>query len=332
MQFGWVAVVGITLGCASGGAGTSAGSGAASASGSSEGSDELNLFELFGPECAAPPARLAELAEGPMPRVSEEQRFRYLLDCGSAGRLTPALGEKARPALLARGKTLVQQLEAVPPAPGVAWRWNEPYSTTRAEAEVLWDLLGFTGRNEEVTALLRRAESLPDPVMKLWSGVALLRLGQELGPGSAGAIAADADARNLFFDKLGELDRSELFPAAERTQAKFAESEMVHWLAFPTELGRVPDHIELMQTLDADLGPDDGMATYFVFRFKTDPPDQFAKDGWMAGVAGPFLRKDSPSTDAQGQTFSTFTAWETASAEEHLDKILEVLASAAAAH
>ncbi|HVY30928.1 MAG TPA: hypothetical protein VHB79_30420 [Polyangiaceae bacterium] len=295
-----------------------------------EASDELSLNELFGPRCTAPTGRLAELAKGPMPRVSEEQRERYLLDCANAGRLTPELCDEARPALLARGRALLQRLEATRPATGVGWRWQEPYVGTRIEAEVLWDLLGLIGRNDEATALLQRAEALPDPLMKLWSGVSLLRFGQELTAGSSLAIAADPETRNPFFDKLGELHRLELFPAAERTQAKFAESEMVRWLVYPTELARAPDHIELMKTMDADLGPDDSAATYYLFRFKTDPPDQFAKDGWMAGIAGPFLRKDAPTTDARGETFSTFAAWDSASPEQHLQQVQKLIDEVAA--
>jgi hypothetical protein len=347
MKRAWFVVVGLSVGCSGAQASKAkpaaplpaaeAGkvapptqSPAAAAQKNDQPPDEPDLDELLGADCAAPPERLAELAAGRMVKVSEEQRERYLLDCANAGRLTPELADKARPTLLARGRSLLQQLEAARPTPGVGWRWQEPYVVARTEAEVLWDLLGFTGRTDEAVALLRRAEGLPDPLMKLWTGVSLLRVGQPLGTGSAAVISADAETRNLFFDKLGELHRGELFPRAERTQKKFAESEMVHWLVYPTELARAPDHIELMKTVDADLGPDDGRATYYLFRFKTDPPDDFAKDGWMAGVAGPFLRKDAPTTVSQGDTFSTFAAWDSATPEQHLQQVRDLVAKTAA--
>jgi hypothetical protein len=38
-------------------------------------------------------------------------------------------------------------------------------------------------------------------------------------------------------------------------QEAFAESDMVNWLTYPTELGHVPDKIELMQVLTIDHLP-----------------------------------------------------------------------------
>jgi hypothetical protein len=116
---------------------------------------------------------------------------------------------------------------------------------------------------------------------------------------------------------LGKLP---LFPEEFRTQAALAESNMVNWLMFPTELGRAPDEIELMHV--ATMDTEDGLVDYYVFRFRTLELHWGAKDGWMAGVSGPFLQKDAPSTVAYGDTFSRFDPWDSKKPEEHLEAIL----------
>jgi hypothetical protein len=155
--------------------------------------------------------------------------------------------------------------------------------------------------------------------------ISLLRFGENPAESAVRAVAADSETRNILFKQLGSLEKTELFPKSELDQAKFAESDMVDWLCFPTELGRAPDHIELMATVERNLGSPAGVFVYYVFRFKTDPPDESAEDGWMAGVSGPFRKQDFPTTESWGDTFSTFTKWEEFSAEEHVSSIEELM-------
>jgi len=100
---------------------------------------------------------------------------------------------------------------------------------------------------------------------------------------------------------------------------------MVRWLVYPTELGRVPDQIELKKVVSVDAGGTDGVLDYYLFRFRTLPPHWAAKNGWMAGVAGPFLQKDGPTTEAQGDTFSEFERWDSRTPEEHVGDVRELL-------
>ena len=62
------------------------------------------------------------------------------------------------------------------------------------------------------------------------------------------SVAASAEMRNWFHFALTSLGRTELFPPRFATHEAFAESNMVSWLAFPTELARTPHEIELMAT------------------------------------------------------------------------------------
>jgi hypothetical protein len=45
----------------------------------------------------------------------------------------------------------------------------------------------------------------------------------------------------------------------------------------------------------------------------------------MAGVSGPFLRKDQPTTEALGDTFSAFTKWDSKTPAEHVGDIQELM-------
>lgn len=187
------------------------------------------------------------------------------------------------------------------------------------------DALGRLGADTLSVELPRFAEGLADPRLRLLAVVSLARLDHEPAALALDAIASDPETRNHLFDAVASLNKRDLFPQHQSSQAKLAESDMVQWLTFPTELGRAPDHIELMTTIERDLGPDAGVVVYFVFRFKTDPPHWSAEDGWMAGVAGPFSKSDFPTTQAWGDTFSTFTRWDEFSAEEHLASVEELM-------
>ena len=99
---------------------------------------------------------------------------------------------------------------------------------------------------------------------------------------------------------------------------------MVNWLVYPTELGRVPDEIELMKVVPIDTGLAGGIYDYYLFRFRTLEPHWAAKNGWIAGVSGPFHRQASPTVHALGHTFSTFTKWEAMHPDDHVGDISEL--------
>ncbi len=207
---------------------------------------------------------------------------------------------------------------------GIAWMWEDTYQNLRPAASLYLDLLGFFP-TQRVKDTLYRALSYSDPRLRQLAVISLIRQGESIEQRLLFDIAASPEVRNHFYEELVKLSKSSLFPETFRTQAAFAESDMVHWLLFPSELGRVPDEIELMYIASFDTQTEDGSIDYYVFRFRTLEPDWAAKDGWMAGVSGPFLRKDVPSTRSYGETFSRFEAWDSKTPEEHLAEIRETL-------
>lgn len=144
---------------------------------------------------------------------------------------------------------------------------------------------------------------------KIYSGDSL---SQETIDSFAGKIETRAD----FYDLLERFDKQYLFPGKYTSFEKAAESRMVSWLLFPTELDTIPSKIELLKRVD--YVQSDTTFIYYVFQFKTEEPHWAAKDGWMAGVVGPYLKNSQPYDHAKG-TFSRFTRTSETSPEKEVE-------------
>lgn len=195
--------------------------------------------------------------------------------------------------------------------------WNDDeYLELRYAAGVYFDLAGYIN-SAEVTLTLRNLMKIKDIKLKLFAAISLIKLGETISEEDAMKIAADSESRNWFYDNLKRVGKVELFPEEYKNQKAFAESNMVDWLIYPTELGRVPDAIELMNVFDTEE------EEYYLFRFKCDSVEASKEDGWMAGVSGPFSKNEMPTTLAGGYTFSHFEKWESKTPEEHLNSIVD---------
>jgi hypothetical protein len=107
-------------------------------------------------------------------------------------------------------------------------------------------------------------------------------------------------------------------------QAAIAEAEMATWLAYPNELGAQPDEIELLRTVEFDTP--NGPVDLFVFRFLIHEPHWAAENGWMIGVAGPYLRSLQPTTRGLGYTFSKLDREDAMPIVDHVNGLLEIVA------
>jgi hypothetical protein len=189
---------------------------------------------------------------------------------------------------------------------------NDEYLEIRQAAGVYFDLAGYID-SQEVYLVLRNLMKVKDMRLKMFAALSLLRLGKSIRAEDPLEIAADSEVRNWFYISLEKLGKVDTFPEKYKTQKAFAESNMVDWLVYPTELGRVPDHIELMNIFD------NGEEEYYIFRFKCDDDEE----GWLAAVSGPYEKSEIPTTSAGGFTFSHFEKWESKTPEEHLNAIVE---------
>jgi hypothetical protein len=127
-------------------------------------------------------------------------------------------------------------------------------------------------------------------------------------------FARDRTTRQVLHDVLTQKEKLDLFPRECLTWPAMAEANMVAWLCHPNELQTPPDEIELMATLPA---PGSSTTHYFLFRYRTNEPHWAAKDGWMAGVAGPYDLTGPPVPIAPG-TFSRFEKFESRTPEQHV--------------
>jgi hypothetical protein len=250
--------------------------------------------------------------------------FSLCLAYAKAGAISPEmLAKHALPLVEAyrpiHDKILPAQMHA-----GLSWVWEDEYESVREDAALMLDVMAYFPA-AEIEAVLTDATRLRDPRLAGFAATSLLRIGRDVDASVLRRVAESSEARSWLFDELKRLGKRQLFPSEWATQPALAEAEMVRWLVYPTELGRAPDQIELMKVVSDDYGPPDGVLEWYLFRFRTKPPHWSAKDGWMAGVAGPFRKADAPSTVAYGDTFSKFTRWGSLTPEQHVAEVRELM-------
>jgi hypothetical protein len=194
---------------------------------------------------------------------------------------------------------------------GQQWMWAEEYSDKRSAAAILLDVMGYC-RSLEIRRTLLQTVQLRDPRLKHFAVISLLRHGQKIPTSQIDAVASSDEMRVWLYDQLEEQGKLHLFPPRFANQKSLAQSDMVQWLTFPSELGRVPDEIQLMKVVPAKSNAGK-IVDYYVFRFrmKTDP------DGWLAGIAGPYPHDKSLVVSGE-HTFSQFEKWDSRTPEGHV--------------
>jgi hypothetical protein len=105
-------------------------------------------------------------------------------------------------------------------------------------------------------------------------------------------FATNPETRGVTYRWLEEHNKTNLFPKEYYSIEHGAESEMVNWLLFPTELGSIPDEIEHAKKVIIDF--DGNNVIYHVFKFRMNPPHWAAEIGWSLGVAGPYFDDSEP--------------------------------------
>jgi len=181
----------------------------------------------------------------------------------------------------------------------VVWRWYATISGGRRASE----------------EILQRI----DPVIQI------VRSGGVPDPTSIRELAADPATRNTLYDALLFAKRDDVFPEQFRTPEAIAESDLVFWLRHPNELASSPDEVELMERLTRDAGGRLGEVAYFLFRFRVHEPHWAAKDGWMAGVAGPYKQRNGRVLPGAPCAFSTFYGYDAKTPDEHVDFVHQLV-------
>ena len=94
----------------------------------------------------------------------------------------------------------------------------------------------------------------------------------------------------MTYELLKDHSLTSLFPTELSTPEYLAKSDMVHWLIYPTELGKQPDQIEY-------LGKVKKKEEYYIFRYISDSDTlgDDLKGKWLIGWSA-----------TEGNTFSNF--------------------------
>ena len=142
-----------------------------------------------------------------------------------------------------------------------------------------------------------------------------LGAGQDPSEQDLVTFASDRGTRRILFEVLEQQGKLHLFPRQFLTWEGMAEADLAAWLTHPNELGSVPDEMELVGKVRAPSGAAE--TQYFVFRFRAKPPHWAARDGWLAGVAGPYDVSQAPRPYGSG-TFSRFESFDGKTPEQHV--------------
>lgn len=142
-------------------------------------------------------------------------------------------------------------------------------------------------------ALLKDLLKLGHSNINYYAVETLLSAGQDVPADTFLALARDLEYAYLTYSMLENLGKENLFPQEYAAPEYLAKSDMVHWLMYPTELGKAPDEIEYIGTISYALKKD----VYYVFKYRSDSDtlDDALKNKWLIGWSS----KD-------GGTFSNF--------------------------
>ena len=156
------------------------------------------------------------------------------------------------------------------------------------------ELIADVAKNVPTDALIRQMYA----VMELGRGDinfyamdSLLSLGREVPADVVAALANTLTYADMTYHSLKQHGKESAFPAELATEEYLAKSDLVHWLTYPTELGKEPDEIEYLGKVKAKG------ENYHIFRYKSDSDNlgDELKGKWLLGWSGD-----------EGGTFSQF--------------------------
>ena len=160
---------------------------------------------------------------------------------------------------------------------------------TESNLELICDICRYFHKEYFVDSL-NKALWIGNQHIRFYAVATLLTFGCEAPMSIIEALANDMEYANLTYHLLKHYRLEKFFPAECSTPEYLAQSDLVRWLNYPTELGKSPDEIEY-------LGKVRKGEKFYIFRFRSDSenlsPD--VRGQWLIGWSG-----------SKGGTFSTF--------------------------
>ncbi|MDE6617432.1 MAG: hypothetical protein K2K13_00090 [Clostridiales bacterium] len=166
----------------------------------------------------------------------------------------------------------------------------QPDSDEMVELEYLADVCKHCITDRLLDLLERAVQSCADNV-RYYALETLLNNNRTVTESIVKPLAEDLEYAELTYGLLCKHGKQALFPAELNNAEYLAKSDMVHWLVYPTELGKKPDDIQLLGSGKVKK------EVYYVFKYKSDS-DNLSDDcvnQWLIGWSSP-----------DGGTFSNF--------------------------
>lgn len=177
-------------------------------------------------------------------------------------------------------------------------------------------LLSFIWFLYRVFYVKRKSRELAEKKLRRFTGlIQKLKTKKSIYKDDVLVLAQNPSTRHALFGVLEGFGRMDVFPRDFFNLEKSAESFLVNWLEFPTELNSAPDQIQFFTTVT--IHDNDESLEYFVYKYKKNPPPPGLPHDWMIGVIGPFGPQSKPY-DIPLRIFSRFNVLGTVSALEEV--------------
>ena len=160
---------------------------------------------------------------------------------------------------------------------------------TENNLELICDVCRYF-RKDRFAEPLQKALWIGNTHIRFYAIATLLTFNCDVPVSVIEALANDMEYANLTYGLLKRYRKEKLFPAELSTPEYLAQSDLVRWLSYPSELGQAPDDIEY-------IGKVRKRGTYYIFRFRSNSEnlDEETRGQWLIGWS-----------EAKGGTFSNF--------------------------
>ncbi len=122
--------------------------------------------------------------------------------------------------------------------------------------------------------------------------------GRSVEQAEIAALAKKPEYRPLLHKMLTNFDRIGLFPTEYLSFSAQGEGLLAYWMMHPNELQAAPSEMELVEALDREQNGEP--VKFHVYRYRMPAGHWAEKDGWLLGLAGPFIESDVPYSGMPG--------------------------------
>lgn len=150
--------------------------------------------------------------------------------------------------------------------------------------------------NDPVVDTLRKVMALGLNNVNYYAVKSLLCVDESVPAAVISSLAQDLEYAYLTYGLLTQYGKQNLFPREYTAPEYLAKSDMIHWLLYPTELGKMPDEIVYLGRIKPLFKKEE----YHVFKFRSDSDTlgNERKNRWLIGWSS-----------EEGGTFSNFDAY-----------------------